>query len=139
MALSSLSSQEEKNAHYRAALTAYTDAISTRNPEAILRLFAGNAILEDPVGSGRIVDGMDALRPYYTRACGRDIKMRIAGHISCSKGNAACAPIQVDVDGSVIHDISVVRFDDEGLIIRYDAYWGPGDIEGTDPSSGRPI
>jgi steroid delta-isomerase len=139
MALTPSSSQEKRNAHYRAALTAYTDAITARDPERVLALFATNAVLEDPVGSGRIVTGIDALRPYFTRACGRDIAMRIAGHISCSKGNAACAPIRVDVDGSVIHDISVARFDDDGLIIRYDAFWGPGDIEGPDPSSGRPI
>lgn len=139
MPLSSSSTQEEINAHYRAALTAYTDAFTARDPEAILKLFAPGASLEDPVGSGRFVSGIDALRPYFIRACGRDIKMRIDGHISCSKGDAACAPIRVDVDGSVIHAISVARFDQEGLIIRYEAYWGPGDLEGPDPSIGRPI
>ncbi|MGN6821045.1 MAG: nuclear transport factor 2 family protein [Sphingomonas sp.] len=134
-----LSSQEDRNAHYRAALTAYTEAISARDPERVLSLFAKDAVLEDPVGSGRIVVGIEALRPYFTRACQRDIAMRISGHISCSKGNAACAPIRVDVDGSVIHDISVAQFDQDGLIVRYDAYWGPGDIVGPDPSSGRPL
>ena len=138
MALTTLSTQDEKNAHYRAALIEYTAAISARDPDAVLRLFAEDAFLEDPIGSGRTLRGTEALRDFFTRACRRDIKMRIDGHIAGSKGNAACAPIRVDVDGSVIHDISVARFDDRGLIIRYEAHWGPGDIEGPDPSSALP-
>ncbi len=65
MSLSSSSTQEEKNAHYRAALTAYTEALTARDPDAILKLFAAGATLEDPVGSGRFVNGIDALRPYF--------------------------------------------------------------------------
>lgn len=136
MTLSTSSTQQEKNAHYRQMISDYTRAITAHDPEAVLALYAEDAVLEDPIGSGSVVAGRDALREFYTRVCNRDIKLSVDGHISCSKGNVACAPVRVDVESSSIHAISVVHFNDQGLIVRYDAHWGPGDIEGADPSTG---
>ncbi|MGN6819478.1 MAG: enoyl-CoA hydratase-related protein, partial [Sphingomonas sp.] len=121
----------------RAALASYTERVTNRDVEAVLELFAANATLEDPVGSGRIVTGTDALRDFYTEICGRGMVLRIDGHVSCARANTACAPIRIDVDDSVTRDISVVRFDDAGLIERYDAYWGPGDVERVGQSRER--
>ena len=129
MASSADSTQEQKNAHYRAVFQAYVQAINARRVEAILSLFAEDAELRDPVGSRRRVKGMSDLQTFYTEICARGMRMSIDGHISGSKGNAACAPIRVDLKTSITHVISVAQFDDEGLITRYDAHWGIGDIE----------
>lgn len=123
------STQAERNAHYRAVLTSYTQAVTARDVEAILSLFARDATLEDPVGAGRPVIGMNALRDFYTNVCSRGLTLRIDGHISCARAKVACAPIRIDADTSITHAISVAHFDEQGLITRYDAHWGPGDVE----------
>ncbi len=83
-----------------------TQAVTTRDVEAILSLFASDAILEDPVGAGRPVIGMDALRDFYTSICGRGLTLRIDGHISCARANVACAPIRIDADTSITRAVS---------------------------------
>ncbi|MHA4837962.1 nuclear transport factor 2 family protein [Sphingopyxis sp. MSC1_008] len=133
-----LTTQAEKNAHYRAVLATYVQLVTAREVEAILLLFASDAILEDPVGAGRPVIGVEALRDFYTKICDRGLTLQIDGHISCARANVACAPIRIDVDTSITRAISVAYFDEQGLITRYDAHWGPGDIERLDEDRVRP-
>lgn len=132
-----LSTQAEKNAHYRAVLTNYTRAVTAGDIEAILQLFGTDAILEDPVGAGRPVRGIAALRDFYTNVCGRGLTLRIEGHISCARANVACAPIRIDADTSITRAISVAYFNEQGFITRYDAHWGPGDVERINQDSPR--
>lgn len=139
MTRSAISTQADRNAHYRAVLTAYTEAVTARDVEAVLRLFAKDATLEDPVGSGRRFVGTEELREFYTDVTARGLTLRIDGHISCAKANVACAPIRVDAESSVTHAISVAQFDDEGLMTRYDAHWGPGDIDRIAPGGEHPV
>jgi enoyl-CoA hydratase len=139
MVLPASATQADKNEHYRAVLTAYTEFVTAGDVEAVLGLFAADATVEDPVGSGRLVAGTDELRAFYTEICRRGMTLRIDGHIACSRANVACAPIRIDVDSSVTRDISVVQFDDAGRIVRYDAHWGPGDVERAGPGMERPV
>jgi steroid Delta-isomerase len=139
MAISPASTQEEKNAHYRAVLNTYVEAVSRKDPEAVLALYSIDAELEDPVGSGRCLRGKESLRPFYERVCRRNLRMTINGHISGAKSNVAAAPIRVEVGPTKMSAISVAWFNDEGLITRYHAFWGPGDIEGPDPTEGQPV
>jgi steroid Delta-isomerase len=139
MALSATSTQIEKDTFYRQVFLDYMAAIIRNNADEICALFSDDAELEDPVGSGRYVRGKRDVRAFFERVVGRRLRMIPNGRISGSKGNAAVAPIRVEVAGSTVNAIIVATFDDEGRITRYQAYWGPGDIEGPDPTDGQPV
>jgi len=139
MTLSAASTQEEKNLHYKQAMLKYMDGISRWSADDVCALFADDAVLEDPVGSGRIVEGKQDVRAFFERVVSRKLRMMPNGRSSASKGNCVAQPIRVEVSGSAVNAISVATFNDEGLIVSYRAYWGPGDIEGPDPTAGQPV
>jgi len=121
-------SQEEKNAHYRSVLRAYADGVCREDLDAIRALFAENAEVEDPVGEQHQRFGKAAIRTFYESVVARHVRVKVTGPICGSKGNAAVMPIHVEVLGTHIDCISVARFNDQGLIEKYMAHWGPGDV-----------
>jgi steroid delta-isomerase len=114
-------------------------AVSRDDPDAVCALFADDAEVEDPVGSGRIFSGKENLQTFYKRVTGRRIRMSPNGPICGSEANAAVAPILVKIGETTLNAISVAIFDDSGLMKEYRAYWGPGDFEGIDPRVARPV
>ena len=139
MAFATSASQHAKNAHYRVMFQRYVDAIAGEDVERIVELFADNAVLEDPYGSEHRFEGRDELRAFFTRVTAHHVRLRIVSHCTGSMGNGAAMPMEATADGTTMSVVSVAQFDDDGLIARYQAYWGPGDFPDDVPMPGEGI
>lgn len=117
---------EGNNRRYRDALRAYVDAINRRDVDALVALFAEDAVIEDPYGGTRHnIRGRAAIREFYAFVVAKTrMELRV---VTGSGGNAAAMAIRAHVGSDVLDNISVAQFDDTGRIARYTTYWGPGD------------
>ncbi|MGE0387603.1 MAG: nuclear transport factor 2 family protein [Gammaproteobacteria bacterium] len=128
--------QEQRNAHYRAVLHAYVDALARENADDICALYADDAVIEDPVGAPPRT-GKATIREFYEMVVRNHVRLKIVGPVVGSHGNAAAMPVRVFVKGAELDCISVAHFDGQGRIARYMAHWGPGDYDaaGGEPSA----
>lgn len=105
----------------------YIRLISTHDLDELLALYAENATLEDPVGSGQI-QGHEAIRAFYANAFSMGIGAEATGEVRCTE-NAVAFPFQVTVqlgDNQMSIDvIDVFEFNESGKIQSMKAYWGP--------------
>jgi steroid delta-isomerase len=118
-------SQEEKIEYYRGAVRRYVAALNGKDLDAILALYAENAVVQDPVFQ-REFRGKQALREFYAQVITR-AQLEITGPIRGSYGNVTATPIKARIPGVEIDVISLTTFDDDGLVSLYTAYWGPSD------------
>jgi len=139
MSLNAGSTQEEKCAHYRSVLQSYVAAVSRDDVAAICALYADDAVIEDPVGSEPMA-GAAAIRAFYDSVAERKVRLRILGPVTGSHGNAAAMQMEISLLGTSLRCTSVAHFNEQGLIKRYMAHWGPGDYdtEKGDPSLLQP-
>lgn len=119
--------------HMKAALQAYLDGFAAKDADAVVALFAENAVVEDPVGSEPI-RGRAALAKFYGRAVQMVSQLRLAAPIRGSHGNAAAMAFDVEmlIDGreAKVQTIDVMEFDADGKIASMRAYWGPSNASG---------
>ena len=117
-------------AKMKAALQAYVDGLNAGDAEAVIALFAEDAVIEDPVGTppkrGR------EIAEWFRRAVEMRARLDLREPIRGSHGRAAAMAFTVTThsDGQVYvtHSIDAVTFDDEGRIARLEGYWGPEDV-----------
>ena len=114
--------------HMKQALQTYVDAFNAGDPQAIVALYADDAVIEDPVGKPPIA-GAAAIGEFYTNAIAGGAKLTLDGPIRGSHGDRAAMAFTVDVPGMRIRAIDVMVFNADGKIVRMDAHWGPDDIE----------
>ena len=104
----------------------YVDAISSHDIEALCRLFAADAIQEDPVGDEPHI-GVDAIREFFQAGSSHIIKAELMGSARCA-GNALAFPLAVifGAEGSEmkLEAIDVFEFNEDGKIQSMKAYWG---------------
>ena len=109
------------------AVHAYIDGFSERDTEAIVRLYANDATVEDPVGTP-IKNGIDAIREFYTGATANGAKLELRGTPRCA-GDYVAFPFAaiVNMDGKDAHIeiIDTFKFNDEGKVVEMRAFWGP--------------
>lgn len=116
--------------HMTAALQTYVDSISNSDLEAIINLFAEDAVVEDPVGTDPHI-GHAALREFYQMACDSVSKMVLEGNVRVTKKWAAAGMLAYPKgaeDSLVIETLDVMEFNEEGKIIRMTAYWGDSNM-----------
>lgn len=117
----------------KAALQAYIDAFNAKDAEALVSLFAEDAIVEDPVGRDPI-QGKAAIAAFYGKGVQVVTKMTLAPPIRGSHGNAAAMAFEFEMDlkGRKIKTsaIDVMEFDEDGKVKHMRAYWGPSDSSG---------
>jgi len=107
----------------------FIDAVNAGDVDAILSLYAPDALVQDPVGRpDREFQGAAELRRFYQGVVARGARLRITGPIRDGHGNTIAAPVVTHVPGSEIDVITTTRFDAGGRICRYQAYWGPANI-----------
>lgn len=110
----------------QAAPQQYLDAINNQDLEAIVALYADNAIVEDPVGS-EIKSGIDEVREFYKTVVEFDLTAELTGQVRIA-GNEVAFPFQVEnkMEGTtmITSIIDVFKFNDEGKIVSMRAYWG---------------
>lgn len=113
-----------------AAVHAYVAAFESGDPEAAVALFAANAIVEDPVGTPA-KQGLDAIRAFYVASMQTGAKLHLEGPIRVGPDYAAFAfQVRLSWEGNTttIDVIDVFRFDQEGRIVKMEAYFGPGNF-----------
>ena len=114
-------SKQEKMA---AAPAAYLKALSNKDLEGILALYADNAVVEDPVGSEPHV-GIDAVRAFYSGVVSYDLNAELTGQIRIANDEVAFPfTCENPAAGVVMHIIDVFKFDDDGKVVSMRAFWG---------------
>ncbi|MBB6407177.1 nuclear transport factor 2 family protein [Arthrobacter sp. AZCC_0090] len=122
-------SQEEKIARYRRVVAEYAAAVSAGDLEAVVRLYADDALVEDPVGDeSRKFRGLGEIRAFYAGVMERGARLRISGPVCGSFADTVAVPLCVSTDTKRLNCISLVRFEPSGLIGHYAAHWGSSDI-----------
>lgn len=120
------------NEEMKATMRAYIERLNAADLEGVLALFAAEATVEDPVGTG-VHQGAEALRAFYTMALANNARLRLNGPQVGSSSDVAVMPLVVEVaipDTPVmqINVIESMRFNDAGQVIEMRAYWGQEDM-----------
>ncbi len=114
--------------HIIDALQAYVDAISGDDVEAVVALFADDAVVEDPVGTPPH-RGKAELRAFYQIAVDGVEKMELEGNVRVRDHYGAAAmrakPKGADMYMEVL---DVMEFNQDGLITKMTAYWGDSNM-----------
>ena len=120
------------NDEMKAAMRQYVERVNAADLEGILALFADDATVEDPVGSGTHC-GRDGIRAFYAMAIANGAKLAIVGPQRGSAGDAAAMVLDVDVTppGAPkmrVGVIEIMRLNDAGKVVEMRAYWGNEDM-----------
>ena len=110
----------------------YVEGFANADVEAIVALFAEDAVVEDPVGTPPKA-GHDAIRAFYAFSVGTGAKLHLEGPIRVGPDYAAFAfQVRLTMDGkaATVDVIDVFRFDGAGKVRRMEAYFGPGNFAG---------
>ncbi len=103
----------------------YIERVDAVDVDAILELYADDAVLEDPVGAPCHV-GKAAIDQFYREGLTRS-KMRasLQGPVCASEAGSGAMAFRVDVlDGEMPGSIDVMEFNEQGQIRSMKAYWG---------------
>src|SRR5690554_6706940 len=116
----------------KAAMQQYIDGFNKKDADVLISLFADDAKIEDPVGGGRIVEGREAITPFYERAVTMVDKIELNTPIRGSHSNCAAMAFTIYMTikdkPMIINAIDVMTFNEAGLIIDMKAYHGPSDL-----------
>ena len=131
----------------KAALQAYVDGYNRGDADAIMALFAADAVVEDPLGAP--TKSRAEFAAFIRQGVAFGAKLTLAAPIRGSHGNAAAMAFIVTYveDGRriTINSLDVMIFNPAGEITEMKAYWGPEDVTmielptaagGTPPSAG---
>ena len=110
------------------AVRRYLDTVNRNDPEAMVRLYRPDALVEDPVGSGKLLRGHDEIRAFYEHAFSMPLTVHLDAEPRGSFGDAAAYAFRVARGGAILKVIGVLTFDENDLIATMRAYYGPSDI-----------
>ncbi|MBY0402146.1 nuclear transport factor 2 family protein [Myxococcota bacterium] len=115
----------------KAVLQAYVDGLNAGDAEAVIALFAPDAVIEDPIGTPE-KRGAE-IEAWFRAAAKMRARLELAAPIRGSHGNAAAMAFTVTTrfEGQLrtTRSLDTMRFDEHGRITRLEAYWGPEDVE----------
>ncbi|CAH0992388.1 Steroid Delta-isomerase [Sinobacterium norvegicum] len=110
------------------APAAYMAALKARDLDAIVALYADDAVVEDPIGTPPHV-GIEAIREFYKGAVGMPIEPELQGPVRIAGDEVAFAfRIGMPDVGMTIDIIDTFKFNDAGKIVLMRAFWGPENI-----------
>jgi steroid delta-isomerase len=115
-----------------AAVHGYVDAFDKGDPEAVVALFAPDAIVEDPIGTPPKV-GHDAIREFYAASMQTGAKLRLEGPIRLATEYAAFAfRVELTMEGKslTVDVIDTFKFNADGKVTEMRAYFGPSNMAG---------
>jgi steroid delta-isomerase len=108
----------------------YIQSLVTNDVDAILALYANDAIVEDPVGT-ESRKGQEALRAFYTGAVTGVVDAVLTGEPRLA-GNEVAFPFKVTAgqpgEEVEISIIDIFRFDTEGKVDLMRAFWGANNV-----------
>ena len=109
-----------------ATVNKYVEAFEKQDMDIIRAIYADDATVEDPVGSGVRV-GIESICEFYENGLNAGAKLALTGAPRCA-GNAVAFPFQVRMPGLVIDVIDVFEFNDSGKVKGMKAYWSDGNM-----------
>lgn len=117
----------------------YLELVSRGDVDAILALYARDAIVEDPVGQPPHI-GHHAIDAFYRQGLGEmKVRAELQGPIRATDSGWGAMPFRVTVTNADpvtrIDVIDVMEFDDGGRIKSMKAYWGEQNLT-TQPQGG---
>ena len=116
--------------HMRDAVLSYFASFENADVDAIVALFADNAVVEDPIGGARM-EGIQAIRGFFKGGfdyVGGGYRFVPEGNVRVAANHAACAAIATCDKANPpfrLETLDVMTFDDAGKIVAMKAYWGP--------------
>jgi steroid delta-isomerase len=114
----------------KAALQAYIDGFNADDADAIMALFADDAVIEDPVGSP--LKSRAEFEAFIRQGVRFGARLALASPIRGSHGHHAAMVFTVTFvqDGMryTTNSTDVMAFDEAGKITRMDGIWGPSDV-----------
>jgi len=114
--------------HIRDVFERYCELMTKGDFEAIARLYAEDATVEDPVGSTPL-RGRAAIREFYRASVGA-VRLELEGRVRSAGNEGAAAMIaRPSADPRMrVETLDVMTFGDDGLITSMRAYWSPDTI-----------
>jgi steroid delta-isomerase len=114
--------------HVRDVFRRYCELVTAGDADAVARLYAEDAVVEDPVGSS-LHRGRDAIREFY-RASAGSVRLELEGRVRTAGNEGAAAMIARPVaDPSLrIETLDVMTFGDDGLVTAMRAWWSADTI-----------
>ncbi len=116
---------------YADAVTAYTESHSRGDVDAVVALFADDAVVYDPVDQPPY-EGIEAVRGFFggTHEMVDSLTLTLTGPIRTTKHEAAFPMMATSVIGDLkmeIDIIDVMTFNEDGKITQMRAYWNMSD------------
>ena len=114
----------------QSAVQAYVRALNAADLEAIVALYADDALVEDPVGSAP-KRGLAEIRAFYAGSVALKLQVELEGPIRAVAGEAAFAfSVSFEINGqrTTIRPIDLFTFNAAGRIVQMRAFFGPGNI-----------
>ena len=118
----------------RDAVLKYFASFANADVDAIVALFADNAVVEDPIGGARM-EGIAAIRGFFTGGfayVGGGYEFVPEGNVRIAGKHAACAAIATCENAKPpfrLETLDVMTFDEAGKIVAMKAYWGPANMQ----------
>ena len=115
----------------RAAMQAYIDRMNAGDLAGVVALYAADATIEDPVGSGKIVSGKAAIEEFYKGSMQTQALLKLNAPIRTSHSDSAAMAFEVTLNWGGLMTISVIdvmTFNAQGEFTSMRAYWGPEDM-----------
>ena len=115
----------------RAAMQAYIDRMNAGDLAGVVALYAAEATIEDPVGSGKIVSGKAAIEEFYKGSMQTQAQLKLNAPIRTSHSDSAAMAFEVTLNWGGLMTISVIdvmTFNAQGEFTSMRAYWGPEDM-----------
>lgn len=127
--------------HMQAVVAAYLRALHAGDLEAIVALYADDAVAEDPAGSPPR-RGLADIRRFYAASLQRPLRVELEGVVRTA-GHEAAFAFSVDCEYQGRHTrvwpINVLRFDADGRIAQKRAFFGPGTPAAPGPAAGQTL
>lgn len=105
----------------------YIAALNAADLDAIVALYADDAVVEDPVGSPP-KQGLAAIRAFYAASCQMQLQVQLQGPVRAVANEAAFAfTVSFVYDGqrTEIAPIDHFRFNEAGKVTHMRALFGP--------------
>ena len=119
------------NEQKRIAMQAYIDRMNAGDLDGVVALYADDATIEDPVGSGKVVTGKEAIAAFYAGSMKTKAQLKLSAPIRTSHSDSAAMAFEVTLDWGGLMTISVIdvmTFNAQGQFTSMRAYWGPEDM-----------
>ncbi len=112
-------------------MRAYVQALNAGDVDAIVALYAEEAVVEDPVGS-EPKRGLAQIRAFYAGSLRLKLEVELEGQVRTADREAAFAfHVSFEFKGqrTTISPIDTFRFDEAGRIVQMRAYFGPDNTQ----------